>query len=355
MKNWQETTQLIERVMAIKEPAVLATVIQIKGSTYRRPGAKLLMEADGTMVGNVSGGCLESDVRERALNLLKTGKTALIHYDTSAVDDQLWGMGLGCNGQVDLFVQPFKVDAASFLQAWKEQLAGDRPFAVTTVCAGASAGAMGLISEAGESIWIGAPEPLLEEAAHAMLGQAEANPTQVGEELQSFIEIMRPPPTLLICGAGDDAMPLAALAEHTGFRVVVADHRSAYLTETRFPGARARLHVRPEDESGTWPVGPDTWAVVKTHTLTQDAGWVKTLVDTTVPYIGLLGPRERREEILEQVEPSQRSRLYAPVGLDLGGEGAEQVALSIVAEIMAVRAGHTPGHLKDRLKAIHTH
>jgi xanthine/CO dehydrogenase XdhC/CoxF family maturation factor len=168
-----------------------------------------------------------------------------------------------------------------------------------------------------------------------------------------FIETLLPPPRLLVCGAGDDARPLVAAAANVGFRAVVADHRAAYATPARFPEAHAVFVVRPE---GPWTqprVDASTHAVVMTHSLKRDTEWVRRLAATEAPYIGVLGPRARTERIVAALPASARPRVYGPVGLDLGAEGPEQVALSIVSEVLAVASGREPRHLRERGVSVH--
>ncbi len=316
----------LRQALAAGQPSVVATITDIQGSTYRRVGAKLWVGADGEMAGNVSGGCLEVDVRDQALSVIKDGTPKRLHYDTSEAEDRVWGMGLGCNGQVDLLLQRYDACHQAFVEAVSERLAADQPFAIR----------LGLAE-----------------------GDRDQRTVLVGEETASsaapdcFIDRFEPPPIFLICGAGDDALPLAKLADEVGFRVALIDHRSAYLTADRFPQARWRLSLRPEEGCpADWP-WPQVLAVVKTHAVQLDLEWVQALMAKPIPYIGLLGPRERRDEVRAVLAPDQLARLYGPVGLDLGGEGPEQVALSAVAEALAVWNGRNGGFLRDRRTAIH--
>ncbi|BDG02923.1 XdhC family protein [Anaeromyxobacter oryzae] len=336
MKQWQETAEILSQVAGQAQAgrrAAVATVVRIRGSAYRRPGAKLLVRDDGSTSGSVSGGCLEADVRERALAVLRDATPRLVHYETGSDDHQVFGLGLGCNGAVDVFVQPATTPA--FLDAARrirECLAGDTPFGISTTLVGARAGDVSVL---------------------AFVGDAET-----GIEAQAadvFTEVLRPPPHLVVFGAGDDALPLARYAADAGFRVALVDHRPAFLSPERFPGQVGRLELRPEDDaaSSSLPLGGEAYAVVKTHSLAHDREWVRRLIGTDVAYIGVLGPRARVEEILHEVGAASDERVFGPVGLDLGADGPEQVALSIVAELLAVRSGRAPGHLRRRRGAIH--
>jgi len=415
VKHWQETDQILRRLAELREAgdgASLATVVDISGSAYRRPGARFLIEEEGATLGGVSGGCLEEDVRRIGLELLDGDECRLLHYDTGSDEDTVWGLGLGCDGEVDVFVQPATTEP--FLEAAeriRELLRGQQPFAVSNVVesggsgvsagsveagasdesgeAGASrrsgeageAGAIRASGEAGEAGAFGASDeagslplgwPVVVSGATVVAGstgdaglddEIAARSGSLLEKRESahwssgghriFTDVLEPPPFLIVCGAGDDALPLVSMATRAGFRVVVVDHRPAYLDEARFPDAWAVDRATPDDRAPGIPATDDTFLVVKTHNLERDRGWTRRFLETPVPYIGLLGPKSRRDDILESVEPAQRDRIYGPVGLDIGADGPEQVALSIVSEVLAVRSGRRPRHLREREVAIH--
>ena len=395
MKHWQETSQIVVRIVelaAAGRRAAMATVVRIDGSAYRRPGAKLLVEEGGTTRGGVSGGCLEADVREVALAVMRDGVPRLRHYETGDDDSTVWGLGLGCNGAVDIFVQPVtSADALAAARRLGALLGGDAPFAVSTVVRGSAAVLGRMLVTAGgptetdsldrelvtpsgppggptgtdgldrELVTPGGPpagstgadglDRELARRAEALLGAGESKCYEV-ESAAVFTEVHVPPPRLVICGAGDDAMPLSAFASRVGFRVTVVDHRPAHLSRERFPDAEL-VDRRPDDGLGGLPLGPRCYPVVMTHSFAHDREWVRGLLATDVPYIGLLGPRGRRDEILHQIGATATGRLFAPVGLCLGADGPEQVAVSILAELLAVRASSAPAHLRDREGVIH--
>ncbi len=356
MKNWQESEQLLLRVaesLDAGERCALGTVVSIAGSAYRRPGAKLLVRADGRTWGGVSGGCLEDDVREVALQVLESGEPVLRGYRTGGDEDVLWGLGLGCDGSVDVFIQPYPPGSdRRFIDRALSMLGGRDPFAIVTVLPGNGdrPGSAALVDASG-AVASGTGDDELDERLAALAGPvlaARASARAEGTGLAAFVDVLLPPAEALICGAGDDAIPLAAAAAQAGFRVAVSDHRPAYLSGGRFPGAKL---LAPED------VLPgrvrDSYAVVMTHNLERDRTWLRTLIEGGAAYIGLLGPRARREDLLESAPPGALAAIYGPVGLDIGAEGPEQVALSVVAEMLAVRAGREPAHLRDREAPIH--
>lgn len=333
MSHWKETSEILSRVaelVAAGRRAALATVVHISGSAYRRPGAKLLVEECGDSLGSVSGGCLEADVREVARDVLATGTPTLRHYSTGTDEDVVWGLGLGCNGLVDVFVQPATEGPfAERAERQRELLAGDAGFSIATVIGGEG---LGMVT-------------LSEQTAYRT-GILRAG----GRE--TFVEGLLPPPHLIVCGAGDDARPLAAYAADAGFRVTVVDHRPALLETARFPQA-ARLVAARAEEPIELPPANRSLAVVKTHTLAHDEAWVRRLLAAGLPYVGILGPRARSEEILRGICAVDASRVFGPVGLDIGADGPRQVALSIVAELLAFTTRRQPRHLSERREAIH--
>lgn len=327
MKNWQETQIIFDEIARLRETGgrfALAVVVGLQGSAYRKPGAKLLVREDGSMIGNVSGGCLESDVTENALAAIRSGKPKPLHYDTGGGEDKVWGLGVGCGGKVDLLVLPSSHDGfARVAGDVRRALRGDEAFSLSVALEGADV------------------------FGDCALGGEVAGATRV------FTEQLEPPPRLIVCGAGENTRPLVRLATEAGFRVTMVDHRSAYLTKDRFPDAVALVHGRAEDVRFEHELGPGVFAAVMFHILAHDQAWVKRFAEGGLRYIGLLGSRSRREEVLSVLTDEQRSRVYGPIGLDLGAEGAEQIAVSIVAEMLAVRSGREPRHLRGRTKGIH--
>jgi xanthine dehydrogenase accessory factor len=333
MNHWKETAEILSRLAELRAAgrrAALATVVRIVGSTYRRPGAKFLIEETGDTIGSVSGGCLEADVREVAKEVMATGKPSLRHYSTGTDEDVVWGLGLGCNGLVDVFIQPAtEGPLAEQAERLRELLAGDSAFAISTVLEGERAGATTVV-----------------EAGGAISGvQATAGG-------QVFVEVLPPPPHLVVCGAGDDARPLVAYAADAGFRVTLVDHRQGLMQPAWFPQAARLVLARPEEPADLPPAGRSL-AVVKTHSLSHDREWVRRLLAAGLPYVGVLGPRLRTEAILREIGHEGDERVFGPVGLDLGADGPRQVALAIVAELLAFVSQREPRHLSASREAIH--
>ena len=352
MKQWQETSEILERVERSNQPLALATVVKIEGSSYRRSGAKLLIDDGGPTLGGVSGGCLEADVREVGLAVLRDGHCRLRHYETGADEDTVWGFGLGCDGSVEILVQALTGDTRGVLSRVRALLDGDQSFAVSTVLSGDAAGRVVLVDPDG--VADGSDRPSRSGRGRTKQRIPRPGPVDavVDDSARVFTEVYEPPPRLVIFGAGDDAMPLTEFASHIGFRVTLVDHRPAYLQPERFPQATHLVTRRPEEGVHDIPFGPETYAVVMTHSFADDLGWVGHLLRADVAYVGLLGPRTRTDRVLEKVGGDGTERVFGPVGLDIGADGPEQIALCIVAELLAVRSLREPGHLPQREVAV---
>jgi len=364
MNHWKESAEVLSRLAelaAAGERAALATVVHIVGSAYRRPGAKFLIEQTGSTLGSVSGGCLEADVREVAQGVLASRTPRLRHYQTGADEDMVWGLGLGCNGAVDVFVQPATEGPLADLAApLRTLLAGESPFAIATVVDGGEGVGATLVVEAGGAThgslgMFGTPDldRLAAERARGLLPAGRSGVHDLGGR-RVFVEVLPPPPHLVVCGAGEDAIPLVAYAADAGFRVTVVDHRPALLAPERFPQASRLIAARPQEPEIDLPPGRSL-AVVKTHSLAHDREWARRLLAAGLPHVGMLGPRERTETILREIGAADRDteRVFGPVGLDLGADGPRQVAISIVAELLAFIAQRQPRHLCERREAIH--
>lgn len=342
--------------------AALATVVAVEGSTYRRAGARLVVPADGEPVGNISGGCLEGDVVATAREVVADGQARLLHFDLTADDEALWGWGLGCNGAIDVFVEPAE-GAQALVAALRATAAGDQPSAVVTVAEGAAAGARIVMSADGRVEGRLGPDHL-DAAGRRLALEALATGTSglvtVDGDHRAFVEVLRPPTRLVVCGAGGDAVPLVELAAGLGWQVVVVDHRPALLSAPRFPGAARRVRAEPLRAAEEVGVDERTCVVVMSHNFPRDRDYLQAFLARPPAYLGMLGPRARLERLVDDlqaagvaVDSDSLDRVYGPAGLDLGAEGPQEVAWAIIAEILAVRRGAGGGSLRDRTGAIH--
>jgi xanthine dehydrogenase accessory factor len=357
VKRWAETREVMERLADLRaegKRAAIATVVQVVGSAYRREGAKLLVAEDGSSCGNVSGGCLEEDVREVALRVIATGRSELRGYCSGADDVHAWDLGVGCDGQVDVFVAP----AGDAPEPVLDRLGSGEPFAIATLVGPDPSEERRLIVTDRESQG-GLGGRTIDRAAIPLARELLDGGNPALHQIRGknvFIDILHPPPRLVVIGAGEDARPLAALGAMTGFRVVVVDRRAGLLAADRFPERARLVHSDAMSFLEQVPLDADSYVVAMTHSYADDLAFLRVAVRSEAPYIGVLGPRHRTERILGILRgeaPIDENRVHGPVGLDLGGEGAEQVALSILGEILALRSGRRGGSLRDRQLPIH--
>ena len=369
-----ETQSIIEAYRRAKTKnvrAALATVVRVNGSAYRRPGARMLLTEDGRTTGVVSGGCLDGDVRERAARVMRTGRPTVVRYDTTTDEDVVWGLGLGCNGVVDVLIEPANESADHLMRFLEKCSHAQHRAAFATVIrsetnARLPVGSRVFLCPDGGFTTDGNPEVLpstrilsdLQVAVHSGLSfvaQYEANGT-----LDVFIEAVAAPLRLVIFGAGADASPLVEMAQRLGWLATVVDTHARARSLERFAEADAVVLCRPEDLAVRVPLVGSTAAVVMTHNYVHDLEVLNVLLSKPLRYVGCLGPRHRTDRLLSQlrdapgtVQTSWHGPLHAPVGLDVGAETPSEIALSIVAEILAVTRGRTGGPLQVRTGAIH--
>lgn len=343
----------------------LATVIEVSGSTYRRPGAKMLMTACGYRIGSISGGCLEEDVFEQAQRVMASGKPAVVQYDTTSPDDIIWGLGLGCNGKVRVFIELLsdeQLNPISFIaECWRQRQVG---VIATVVNSDIEIGNYLMLQQGGKvtsNIKFIASSVLNDAQVVFNKGKSLLKLYQLPKgKAEIFIEFIQPPVPLVIFGAGHDAPPVVELAKALGWQVTVVDSRPDYAKKERFPGADAIIVTRPEQISETVSLDSPTVAVVMTHNYLHDQEILRTLIPSKACYIGVLGPKSRTEQLLQELQleginlsSEQLQRLYSPVGLDLGADTPEAIALAIIAEIQAIINQRGGGFLKHRTQPIH--
>ncbi len=350
---------------------VLATIVSVRGSTYRRPGARLLVSESGEVVGNLSGGCLEDEVEQLAQSVLDEGFPRLAFFDLTDDDEVVWGWGMGCNGAIEVFLEPTD-NAAGVAEALRLAIEEDRPLAIATVIeSSASAiapGARVLVlpgdDRRGSLGSQAAYDAVTEAAANALsLGHTETRslPLEDGE-LRLFIEVLEPPLRLLVCGAGHDAIPLVQLASSLGWRVLVVDDRKELLDPKRFPGAKELVLARPDEVAAAVGVDARTNVVIMSHNFLRDKAYLRSFLRTEAAYVGTLGPGARLERLLEDLgrdgvraSDEDLSKIHGPAGLDIGSETPEEIAAAIVTEILAVSHNRPGGFLKERKAPIHDH
>ena len=335
-----------ERWSGQGKPLVLASVYETEGSTYSKAGAQMLITEDGDFQGMLSGGCLEGDLAERARAVLESGTPQSVTYDLGQNDEELWGLGVGCDGLMRIFLQPATPDNryepfASMCRAYDgltDQVAA------TVLESGIDGLAQGstLVTVAGDVAYSDIGEAFAQqiqaEAGAALLQQQSKASTIATDSGQATVlfSILRPPARILVLGAGLDAEPVVRLASELGWRITVQDHRPAYIESGDFATAEAVHCVPVTETANTISLNHFAATIVMSHHLTSDRQYLRQLAATDIGYIGLLGPRDRRRRLLEElgdVADCLTPRLHGPAGLDIGGRGPASIALSIIAEI----------------------
>ncbi|MEO8430238.1 MAG: XdhC family protein [Acidobacteriota bacterium] len=357
MSEWGTLARRLRAAQDRGEPVVVAMVVATDGSAYRRAGAWMTVAPDGGRHGLLSGGCLEADVAERAAEVLASGVPTTVTYDTRRPGDVLWGFGMGCQGVVRILLEPLSgasLGRAAELYGRLQNLEANAVLAVD-IASGSRVLVAGSAPGDGEP---GAP-PEAAGRAREILATGAAVPSieEIGEREFAFLPVA-PRPRLVICGAGEDAVPLARLACDLDWSVLVVDHRAALARPERFPGADVALVARGTDLPARIGARARTGAVVMSHNLERDVEWTAALLPLDLAYLGLLGPKRRGEQVLRTAAPlasgpARARRILAPVGLDIASETPGEIALSIVAEISAVLAGRSGGHLAATEAPIH--
>jgi len=362
----QEVLRAIEEGRDTGERMALATVVGVRGSTYRREGARLLVREAGKPVGTISGGCLEGDVRVTATEIMADGVPRLLHFDLTADDEAVWGWGLGCNGVIDVFVEPAE-GAIATAGAIRRAVLERRPLAVVVVTESPEGGPRPatrmLVRDDGTvegSLGDAELDELARQEAVRALAEERSGVVELGRGVRAFVEALVPPIRLLVCGAGHDAIPLARLAAGLGWSVTVIDDRETFLKPHRFPEAERLVNAEPIDAASAAGVDKRSHVVVMSHNFLRDKDYLRSFLGSPAPYLGMLGPAARLDKLLDALhaegydpDPADLVPVRGPAGLDLGGDGPDEVAWAITAEILAVHHGRSGGPLRDRTGPIH--
>lgn len=329
------------------EALVLGTVVATEGSTYRKPGAMMLIAADDSYRGLISGGCLEADLAAHARDVFADGKTRRVCYDLSHGEEFAWGFGLGCDGVIHLLLQRLERDTGfGFLEtlerAWQARHGGLLALVTSSTDPGHADGEMALYCGAAYSVgdpWlidvIHNHEDANRSGGHDMSRRYWQESTDTGQGQVGLLLVpVMPPPAILVCGAGHDAVPVARLAVEMGWNCTVVDHRSGFARPDRFPGRCDVRVLQVAELAERLSLERIDAAVLMTHHLGHDRWYLEQVVAAQVPYIGMLGPRARRDRLLKEIG-SPEVHVFGPAGLDIGAEMPESIALAIVAEIHA--------------------
>ena len=317
----------------------MATVVSVRGSAPRPAGARFFVAADGAMAGSVSGGCVENDVAMRAQRTLTTGTPELVEYGIA--DDEAFDLGLTCGGTIGVFIERFP-DA--LVGAADELIRTERLGAVVTVVSGESLGSGVVVDAAAAPLAGDLDITAIAPDLRAMMTDERVGVLTLGSR-QVFVETIAPAPVMLIFGAGHAAQPLARMAGDVGFRVVVSDARQAWATVERFPDVDDLVVDWPPATFERHPLDHRTYVVLLSHDARFEEPVLDAVRDTPVRYIGAMGSRRTHAARLDRLSaagwsPEQLSRIHGPIGLDIGATTPEEMAVSIIGEVISARHGH---------------
>ena len=370
MKEIRDIIKAFDEAQKLGKQTALATVVHVEGSSYRRPGARMLIEDDGQLTGAISGGCLEGDALRKALLVMTEKRSRLVTYDTMDDDDAKFGVGLGCNGIIQVLIEPIDIsNPDNPIQYLKKVNEKRQTAALVTLFSlqdrkGPQYGTCLLLKEDGGLVQH-VPvlkEVLLADANEVLINQNSSfkNYTSDDHNITAFIEVIKPPVSIIIIGAGNDVVPLVNMADILGWETTVVDGRANYAKQERFVSACQVLVAKPENVLEQITIDEHTVFLLMTHNYNYDMAMLRQLLGKTVTYIGMLGPKKKRERMLNELKDEgsnfteqQLSVLHSPVGLDIGAETSEEIALSILAEIKAMFANKDVQSLRKIKEVIH--
>jgi xanthine dehydrogenase accessory factor len=347
-------------------PMFLVTVVSTQGSTYRKPGARMLMMQSGQMIGAISGGCLENDLYEQTQQRMGAKSAIVVTYDTTTEEDLVWGFGIGCNGVVQVLIEQMNTPSSQQQVAFlRHCLQTKQSGIVATVFEGSDSIGSRLMLNAHGQVTTDIQDldliSGLTKDAYIALQQRQSciqqYPCATGAK--ALIEVIQPPPSLVVFGAGRDALPIVQFAKALGWNTTIVDCRASEATQERFSIADQIILARRETLADQVLIDETTIAIVMTHNYFDDVEILHLLLRSSACYIGVLGSKQRTERLLQdlystqQLNPQTQDRLHAPIGLDIGAETPAEIALSMLAEIQAVLHHRQGGSLKHRRGAIH--
>jgi xanthine/CO dehydrogenase XdhC/CoxF family maturation factor len=338
MKEIRDVIKAYDEAKKRGKQTALATVVHVDGSSYRRPGARMLIEDDGQLTGAISGGCLEGDALRKALLVMTEKRSKLVTYDTMDDDDAKFGVGLGCNGIIQVLIEPINDAALNNPIQYLKAIDQKRQTSILVTLFSLKNkkdpqhGTCLLLKEDGDVVdhTKVLKDVLLADASEALATQVSSFKNYISDDhdLTAFIEVIKPPVSVIIIGAGNDVMPVVDMADILGWETTVIDEFTVFL--------------------------------LMTHNLNYEKAMLVQLLQKNVTYIGMLGPKKKRERILNELKDEgitftneQLSVLHSPVGLDIGAETSEEIALSILSEIKAMFANKDLQSLRKIKEVIH--
>lgn len=367
MKEISEILKAYSKAESEGKKNALATVVKVEGSSYRQPGARMLVTEDGELTGAISGGCLEGDALRKALLSIHQKQNKLITYNTNNQDDIELGLQLGCNGIVHILFEYIDNEAVNNPIQLLQQLENERKEAVIVTIFSLKKTAL----QIGTTLFYRKDNPILnhnDEVLDLISDAREVLKTRTSlvknlqqeNQNEALIEYIKPPISLVIAGAGNDVQPLVKMASILGWKITIGDGRTTHATLKRFPKADVVNAVQPEQLVENIIIDDQTYFVLMTHNYKYDLKVLKLLLQTNCQYIGILGPKTKLNRMLDDlqnegidVSDEQLERIYSPIGLDIGAETSEEIALSIISEIKAFSTAKTGTSLKYKSGKIH--
>jgi xanthine/CO dehydrogenase XdhC/CoxF family maturation factor len=368
MKDQKAIVEAFQKVEFSQRKAAVATVVKVRGSSYRSPGARMLITDDGKWIGSISGGCLEGDALRKARQVMQDKKPLTVTYDTREESNQNLGIGLGCNGVIDVLIEPADpADDKNAVKLFENLLNIQEPLALATVFSSPLyTGEKLLISSEKETKITFSDDRLNELVFGDLLKVFETQRSEAKEyllnenKIEIFIELIQPSISLIIFGGGFDARPVSQLAKSLGWKVTVTDECVAHIAPIFFPSADKLSLCQRDFVDRDFNITPYTACVLMSHNYDYDRDVLKKLLKSNTPYIGILGPRKRFDKMASEfatqgikIEQEDLHRIHSPIGLDIGAEAPDEIAISIIAEIQGKFANRSGGFLKYRNAPIH--
>ena len=373
MKEISEIINAYDKAVLAGKSTALATVVHVDGSSYRRPGARMLVDDEGFLTGAISGGCLEGDALRKAMLALSQQKTKLVTYDTSNEDDMTIGIQLGCAGIIQVLFEPINSSSPyNPIELIRESISRRQHAVLLTLFNldnknQEQGGTCLLLQEDGilrgdiqhqdfQDALVNDMKDVLQSGKSIFKSYVDQHQSNT-----AFIEFMQPAVSLVIVGAGNDAIPMMQIANTLGWDIRVVDGRNTHAKPEKFQTACQVLVSKPEEVLGQLPIDDRTAFVMMTHNYNYDIAMLKALLPMDIPYIGMLGPKKKTARMLKEIQDAglkiddkMLEKVYGPTGLELGAETPEEIALSITAEILSVMNGTPGGQLKRKNDVIHS-
>ncbi len=338
-----EILEVLEECWMTKTNAAIATIIDTSGSTYRGAGVKSVILSDGTIIGTLSGGCVEEDINEHANTVIASGTPKMVEYDFYGDEDVPWGLGVGCNGALKVWIEPFLPMKQPEQTLKKLTIFKKQSSSITIIS-----------SSQPEHYPVGTTYAIDQQQTNELPSKSGLFTIEKdGAQLELYFEKLKHIPRLIIFGSGPDVVPLVRGAKLLNWLVTIVDHRPGYTNKERFPDADEFI-VSP---IGTFPteliVRQNDYAVIMTHHFEQDSLFLQQMLGYSLSYLGILGPKKRTARLLHEGYVPEEGTLHSPIGLDIGAESPEEIAMSILSEIICHANNRSGNSLKLRNQPIH--